>query len=149
MAMTVPPWSQTVSRKAKPVLGRADAEVTAAVNTGTSSSLRLNRGRGIRVRAHLDPGRGTVVVVDAMTCPRCQQEMRTKSYADATVWQCSSCQGLFLEQSAIGGLVEAENDWHNHRSAHTQPMPRITADMTAPPPSAPRSRSFLETLFQS
>lgn len=75
--------------------------------------------------------------------------MSTKSYADASAWQCGSCGGLFLEQSALGGLVEAENDWHAHRSAHTAPMPRITADMAAPPPAAPRSRSFLEALFRS
>ncbi|HET8603129.1 MAG TPA: zf-TFIIB domain-containing protein [Marmoricola sp.] len=87
--------------------------------------------------------------MDELSCPRCQGSMRTKSYADVTAWQCESCRGLFLEPSAIGGLVEAENDWHAHRSAHTQPMPRITADMTAPPPSAPRSRSFLEALFRS
>ncbi|HET8558972.1 MAG TPA: zf-TFIIB domain-containing protein [Marmoricola sp.] len=83
-----------------------------------------------------------------MTCPRCQESMRTKTYSDAVVWQCGSCRGLFLEQSALGGLVEAENDWHAHRAAHTQPMPRITADMTAPPRSAPRSRSFVEALFR-
>jgi hypothetical protein len=75
--------------------------------------------------------------------------MRTKTYAEAVAWQCESCHGIFLEQSALGGLVEAENDWHSHRAAHTQPMPRITADMTAPPPAAPRSRSFLEALFRS
>jgi len=83
-----------------------------------------------------------------MTCPRCESSMQPKAYAEVSVWQCESCRGLFLEQSALGGLVEAENDWHAHRSAHTAPMPRITADMQAPPPSAPRSRSFLESLFR-
>lgn len=83
-----------------------------------------------------------------MTCPRCQGSMATKAYSDVTVRQCESCQGLFLEQADLGALVEAENDWHAHRSAHTAPMPRITADMTAPPPAAPRSRSFLEALFR-
>ena len=30
--------------------------------------------------------------------------------------------------------IEAENDWYRTRSPLTQPLPRITADMTAPPP---------------
>lgn len=92
---------------------------------------------------------GTVETVDEMTCPACQGSMRTKTYAEATVRQCDSCQGVFLERSALGALVEAENDWHAHRSAHTAPLPRITPDMTAPPPAAPRSRSFVEALFTS
>jgi hypothetical protein len=75
--------------------------------------------------------------------------MVPKTYAEASVRQCESCHGLFLEQSALGALVEAENDWHSHRSAHTAPMPRITADMAPPPPAAPRSRSFVEALFRS
>ena len=29
----------------------------------------------------------------------------------------------------------------------TQPLPRITADMTMPPPSRPVSRAYIETLF--
>lgn len=47
----------------------------------------------------------------------------------------------------LGALSEAENEWHRSSGQHTQPLPRITADMEMPPPMATRSRSFVETLF--
>ena len=46
-----------------------------------------------------------------------------------------------------GSLVEAENDWHRNAGQHTVPLPRITADMTAPPTAAPPARAWVETLF--
>lgn len=67
---------------------------------------------------------------------------------DASLDRCTSCSGVFLDRADLGRLVEAENDWHRNAGAHhTEPLPRITADMTAPPPSRPRARSFIETLF--
>ena len=44
-------------------------------------------------------------------------------------------------------LVAAENYWPRHTGPLTEPLPRITADMTAPPPSRPKARSYIETLF--
>ena len=64
------------------------------------------------------------------------------------VARCSSCEGIFLERAALGNLIEAEIDWHAGAGVHhTEPLPRITADMVAPPPSRPRARAFIETLF--
>ena len=60
------------------------------------------------------------------------------------------------ESSALLGVLRlesgtghAENDWHASRDSGpvTQPLPRITADMTAPPPAAPKARSYVESLF--
>jgi hypothetical protein len=47
--------------------------------------------------------------------------------------------------------VEAENDWYRDRDTGptTQPLPRITADMTAPPRSAMVSQSYIRTLFDA
>ncbi len=74
--------------------------------------------------------------------------MTTRSLGDVSVSQCSSCGGIFLERADLGSLVEAENDWHRNAGIyHTEPLPRITADMTAPPPTKPRARSFIEILF--
>lgn len=74
--------------------------------------------------------------------------MTTRSLGDVPVSQCSSCSGIFLERADLGSLVEAENDWHRNSSGpRTEPVPRITTDMTAPPPSRPRTRSYIETLF--
>jgi len=85
--------------------------------------------------------------VDEMTCPKCGSEMSTRSLGDVSVNQCTSCSGIFLERADLGNLVEAENDWHRDSGQHTQPLPKITADMAAPPPGRPRARSFIDTLF--
>lgn len=83
-----------------------------------------------------------------MTCPKCQSRMDTRTQGDITVNKCSACNGIFLERADLGGLIEAENDWHaGSGGPHTEPLPRITPDMTMPPPSKPRARSYIETLF--
>jgi uncharacterized protein len=85
--------------------------------------------------------------MDEMTCPKCQSPMASRTIGDVTIDQCSSCTGIFLERACLGGLVEGENDWHRDSGPKTQPLPRITADMTVPPPSRPTARSYIETLF--
>lgn len=82
-----------------------------------------------------------------MTCPQCQGSMSERRYQHATVRVCDSCSGLFLARADLGALVEAENDWHAHRSANTAALPRITPDMSAPP-ATPPSRAFVEALFR-
>ncbi|HEX6514591.1 MAG TPA: zf-TFIIB domain-containing protein [Nocardioidaceae bacterium] len=86
--------------------------------------------------------------MDEMTCPKCQSTMNTRRLGDVTVAQCSSCEGIFLDRADLGTLVEAENDWHRHSGPTTAPLPRITEDMTAPPPSKPSARSYIDTLFR-
>ena len=86
--------------------------------------------------------------MDEMTCPKCGSSMSTRQLGDASVSRCTSCNGIFLDRADLACLVEAENDWHRNAGVHhTEPLPRITADMTAPPPSRPRPRSYIETLF--
>lgn len=83
-----------------------------------------------------------------MSCPKCGSTMQTMSLGGASVSRCPSCGGVFLERADLGNLVEAENDWHaNAGIHHTEPLPRITAEMTAPPPTKRRARSYIETLF--
>lgn len=74
--------------------------------------------------------------------------MAERRRGDVAVSQCTSCDGVFLQRSDLGNLVEAENDWHQHTGPKTTPMPRITAEMTAPPPAKPRARAYVETLFE-
>jgi Zn-finger nucleic acid-binding protein len=84
----------------------------------------------------------------SMTCPQDGAAMAERYLGDVTVHQCSSCQGVFLERAELANLVEAENDWHRDTGPLTQPLPRITPDMkTAPPPSRPTARAYIETLF--
>lgn len=69
------------------------------------------------------------------------------------VTQCGSCHGIFLQRSSLGDLIETENDWHVSRGPRTQPLPRITPDMTAAPADATPAgaarpaRSFVDALF--
>jgi uncharacterized protein len=85
--------------------------------------------------------------MDEMTCPKCQGTMAVRQVVHAEVARCSSCSGIFLDRADLGALGEAENDWHLASGPRTEPLPRITADMTAPPKARPTARSFLETLF--
>jgi len=66
------------------------------------------------------------------------------------VSQCENCHGIFLARVDLADMVEGETEWHARRKGqHTQPLPRITPDMAAPPVPAPGkvSRSYLDTLF--
>lgn len=76
--------------------------------------------------------------------------MNDERRGNVSVSQCESCRGIFLARVDLADLVEAETEWHARRKGlHTQPLPRITADMAAPPAQAPGkvSRSYLDTLF--
>jgi len=75
--------------------------------------------------------------------------MVPRTLGHVSVRRCDGCNAVFVESSALGALVEAENDWHAHQSANTAALPRITNDMASPPESQPRSRAFVETLFRS
>lgn len=86
--------------------------------------------------------------MDEMSCPRCKGTMRTFQLREVEVARCSSCRGLFLDRADLAVLSELENDWHRNAGPHTEPLPRITPDMVAPPPAGrPRANSFVETLF--
>jgi hypothetical protein len=62
---------------------------------------------------------------------------------------CPDGHGVFLARADLGALVEAESDWHRHAGQHTAPMPRITADMAAPPAGKTPPRAWVETLFEA
>lgn len=83
-----------------------------------------------------------------MTCPGCQGEMTIRSQIGYDVAVCGQCEGIFLRRADLGSLIEAETDWHSRTGPMTQPMPRITSDMAAPPPAQPSARAFVETLFR-
>ena len=86
--------------------------------------------------------------MEEMSCPKCDAALSERTVGTATVHRCPSCNGIFLERAELGNLTEAENDWYRDSGPTTQPLPRISADMTAPPPAvAPAVRSYLELLF--
>lgn len=86
--------------------------------------------------------------MEPLNCPLCGAEMLTRSLRQSHVHQCPEGHGVFLERAELGGLAENETDWHSHAGQHTAPVPRITADMEAPPaPTTPQARAWVETLF--
>jgi Zn-finger nucleic acid-binding protein len=87
--------------------------------------------------------------VDELTCPKCRGTMVPRTFGHGEVRRCDGCDSVFLERSALGALIEAENDWHTHRSANTATLPRITQGMEPPPAAQPPSRAFVETLFRA
>lgn len=72
----------------------------------------------------------------------------SSSLGEGEISQCPDGHGVFLARADLGALIEAESDWHRHAGQHTAPMPRITADMTAPPVGKPSPRAWVETLFE-
>ena len=88
--------------------------------------------------------------MDEMTCPKCGRAMVARQLRDLRVARCASCAGVFLDRADLALLSELENDWHRGSGHQTEPLPRITADMVAPPPPVrSRANSFIETLFSS
>ena len=83
----------------------------------------------------------------ALDCPVCGTTMDSRPLGDGEVNACPEGHGVFLRRADLGSLVEAEQDWHRHAGQHTMPMPRITADMTAPPAGRTQSQAWVETLF--
>jgi hypothetical protein len=71
----------------------------------------------------------------------------SSSLGEGAVASCPDGHGVFLARADLGALIEAESDWHSHAGQHTAPMPRITADMTAPPAAKAPARAWVETLF--
>jgi Zn-finger nucleic acid-binding protein len=94
------------------------------------------------------PGGRYGEAVDTMTCPQCGSEMTQKRRGNVDVAQCSECAGIFLARAHLSELAESEISWHeSHQGHHTQPLPRISESMTAPPEPKATSRSYMDTLF--
>ena len=80
-------------------------------------------------------------------CPLCGSEMVVRLRGDAHVSRCPAGHGVFLARADLGALVEAETDWHEQTVQDTAQLPRITSDLTSPPPLPARARAWVETLF--
>jgi hypothetical protein len=85
--------------------------------------------------------------MEDMSCPACQETMRSSAVGDVEIARCEGCRGIFLPRNALGALTEAELDFHTGSGWATAPLPRITADMTAPPPTPSGPRAYIASLF--
>ena len=85
---------------------------------------------------------------ESLSCPKCGVEMVERDLGSICVNQCPDGHGVFLARADLGAMIDAENDWHREGGGfHTAPLPRITADMHAPPPTPPRAPAFIASLF--
>lgn len=73
--------------------------------------------------------------------------MVSRSLGLTSVYQCPDGHGVFLDRADLGTLVEAETDFHSSYGPHTQPLPKITPEMSTPPSTPAVPRAFVETLF--
>lgn len=44
-----------------------------------------------------------------LTCPKCQESMRTYERNGVNVDQCTSCKGIFLDRGELEALINAES----------------------------------------
>lgn len=52
----------------------------------------------------------------ALTCPKCQAEMRSYERNGVTIDQCSGCRGIFLDRGELERLVDAESAFYGSSS---------------------------------
>jgi len=84
---------------------------------------------------------------EVRVCPQCGTEMNARPLGSGHLWSCPQGHGVFLARIDLGSLVESETDWHRLASQGTMPIPRITAEMEAPPAFKAHARAWVETLF--
>lgn len=77
--------------------------------------------------------------MSALTCPKCQGEMRTYERSGVTVDQCGNCRGLFLDYGELERLIDGEGRFN------AQPPPTPSGYQHDPRNS--RRRGFLGGLF--
>lgn len=85
---------------------------------------------------------------EELNCPKCGAAMLEREFERLSVNQCPDGHGIFLARADLADLIEAENNWHREGgSFQTAPLPKITPDMSAPPPATPRASAWIATLF--
>ncbi|KRF17204.1 hypothetical protein ASG90_07805 [Nocardioides sp. Soil797] len=86
--------------------------------------------------------------MDSLKCPKCQADMVSRDLGRMSVDKCPEGHGVFLSRADLAEMIDAENDFHRDGGGfHTAPLPRITADMTTPPPATPKAPAWVATLF--
>jgi len=62
-----------------------------------------------------------------LTCPKCQESMRTYERNGVNVDQCTGCKGIFLDRGELEALINAEAGYsepapvQHNQASHQQP----------------------------
>ncbi|WP_329249313.1 zf-TFIIB domain-containing protein [Actinoallomurus sp. NBC_01490] len=66
--------------------------------------------------------------MSAVTCPKCQGQMRQYERSGIVVDQCGECRGIFLDRGELDHLITAESQWSGNPAGPGYASP------AAPPP---------------
>jgi uncharacterized protein len=66
--------------------------------------------------------------MSALTCPKCQADMRQYERNGVHVDQCTGCRGVFLDRGELEHLVDAELRWASQ-------APPVAPPVATPPPA--------------
>lgn len=70
-----------------------------------------------------------------LTCPKCQESMRTYERNGVNVDQCTGCKGIFLDRGELEALINAE-------SGYSEPAP-VQSQTQAQYQQPRKKKSFL------
>ncbi|WP_019877426.1 zf-TFIIB domain-containing protein [Sporichthya polymorpha] len=57
----------------------------------------------------------------ALTCPKCQAEMRSYERNGVTIDQCADCRGIFLDRGELERLIDAEAGYYEKQAREPEP----------------------------
>ena len=82
-----------------------------------------------------------------LTCPKCQESMRTYERNGVNVDQCTGCKGIFLDRGELEALINAEADFAAPAAPAAPTAPQRSSEPYYPPqnPQQPyrKKKSFL------
>ena len=76
--------------------------------------------------------------MNALTCPKCQGQMRSYERSGVTVDQCGECRGIFLDRGELERLVDMEN------AHYAAPPPQQQQQQEQPRYNEPRREYYEE-----
>ncbi len=57
------------------------------------------------------------MVVDAISCPKCQAAMRSVERSGVVIDRCTECGGIFLDRGELQRLMDAESSHNDNRES--------------------------------
>ena len=82
-----------------------------------------------------------------LTCPKCQESMRTYERNGVNVDQCTGCKGIFLDRGELEALINAEAEFSAPAAPAAPAAPQRTSEPYYPPQNAQQTyrkkKSFL------
>ncbi|MFY7820098.1 MAG: zf-TFIIB domain-containing protein [Rhodoluna sp.] len=82
-----------------------------------------------------------------LTCPKCQEAMRTYERNGVNVDQCTGCKGIFLDRGELEALINAEAEFSAPAAPAAPAAPQRSSEPYYPPQNTQqpyrKKKSFL------